>query len=110
MDPLALGIDILTAIVIDSEVFDDTFGDLVQVNAEVQIVASATATTSVGFPLTKESVHRFLRVEPIGPGGAACLALPGDTVRLCCLASRRIVVRLATGVSQFLLSGVQDRD
>jgi hypothetical protein len=45
IDPLGLGIDILTAIVIDSEVFDDIFGDLVQVNAEGQIVASATATT-----------------------------------------------------------------
>jgi transcriptional regulator with XRE-family HTH domain len=74
-DPLGLGIDILTAVVIDSELFDDVFGDLVRINAEGRVVHSAPATTVVGFPFTEESVHRFLRVEPMGPGGAACVAM-----------------------------------
>src|SRR5262245_8603348 len=74
VDPLGLGIDLLTAVVIDSELFDDVFGDRVQVNAEGYVVTNGTAGT-VGFPFIEESVHRFVRAEPMGPGGAACLAL-----------------------------------
>jgi hypothetical protein len=75
VDPLGLGIDILTAVVIDSQLFDDLFGDHVRVNAEGHVVADTTGSTTVGFPFTEESVHRFVRGEPMGPGGAACLAL-----------------------------------
>jgi hypothetical protein len=75
IDPLALGIDILTAVVIDSELFDTVFGDLVQVNAEGQVISNSDAPETVGFPFTEESVHRFVQVEPMGPGGAACLSL-----------------------------------
>jgi transcriptional regulator with XRE-family HTH domain len=75
IDPLGLGIDLLTAVVIDSDVFDAVFGDLVQVNAEGQVVANTDPVTTVGVPFTEESVDRFLGTEPMGPGGAACLAL-----------------------------------
>jgi transcriptional regulator with XRE-family HTH domain len=75
VDPLGLGIDILTAVVIDSEVFDDVFGDRVQVNAEGHIVADDSTGATMGFPFTEESIHRFVRDEPMGPGGAACLAM-----------------------------------
>jgi hypothetical protein len=73
IDPLGLGIDLLTAVVIDADVFDEVFGERVQVNAEGHVITDAAA--AVGFPFTEESVHRFLRGEPMGPGGAACLAL-----------------------------------
>ncbi len=73
VDSLGLGVDLLTAVVIDSELFDEVFGDRVQINAEGQVVSSGS--TTVGFPFTEESVHRFTRAEPMGPGGAACLAL-----------------------------------
>ncbi len=75
VDPLGLGIDLLTAVVIDSDLFDEVFGDRVQVNAEGQVVASDSPTTTVGFPFTEESVQRFVGNEPMGPGGSACLAL-----------------------------------
>jgi transcriptional regulator with XRE-family HTH domain len=76
VDPLALGIDLLTAVVIDSDVFDEVFGDRVQVNAEGHVVASDDGpVATVGFPFTEESVQRFVGREPMGPGGAACLAL-----------------------------------
>ncbi len=75
VDPLGLGLDLLTVVIIDSEVFDDIFGERVHVNAEGHVVADDTGATTVGFPFTEESVHRFVRAEPMGPGGAACLAL-----------------------------------
>jgi hypothetical protein len=75
VDPLGLGVDLLTAVVIDSDVFDEVFGDRVLVNAEGHVVANDNAPTAVGVPFTEESVHRFVLGEPMGPGGAACLAL-----------------------------------
>jgi transcriptional regulator with XRE-family HTH domain len=75
VDPLGLGVDLLTAVVIDSEVFDAVLGDRVQVNAEGLVITHADDTAAIGFPFTEESVHRFVRTEPMGPGGAACLAL-----------------------------------
>jgi transcriptional regulator with XRE-family HTH domain len=75
VDPLGLGVDFLTAVVIDSDVFDAAFGDRAEVNAEGRIVATTDDLAAVGFPFTEESVHRFLRTEAMGPGGAACLAL-----------------------------------
>jgi transcriptional regulator with XRE-family HTH domain len=75
VDPLGLGIDILTAVVIDSDVFDAAFGDLVQVNAEGHVITDPNAPSKVGFAFTEESIQRFIRKEPMGPGGAACLAL-----------------------------------
>lgn len=75
VDPLGLGVDLLTAVVIDSDVFDDVFGDRVEINAEGYVAKDDTPTTTVGFPFTEEYIHRFVRAEPMGPGGAACLAL-----------------------------------
>lgn len=75
IDPLALGLDLLTAVVIDSDVFDAVFGDLVRVNAEGHVIANNDPNTGVGFPFVQKSVDRFTESEPMGPGGAACLAL-----------------------------------
>ncbi len=75
IDPLGLGLDLLTAVVIDSDVFDAMFGDLVRVNAEGHVIASSDPATAVGFPFVEESIDRFTKSEPMGPGGAACLAL-----------------------------------
>jgi hypothetical protein len=75
VDPLGLGIDLLTAVVIDSALFDEVFGDRVPVNAEGHMLTDDSTGATVGFPFTEATVHRFLRSEPMGPGGAACLAL-----------------------------------
>src|SRR6266487_944790 len=72
IDPLGLGLDLLTAVVIDSDVFDAVFGDLVRVNAEGHVIANNDPNTAVGFPFVQESVDRFTKAEPMGPGGAAC--------------------------------------
>ncbi|MGH3838307.1 MAG: helix-turn-helix domain-containing protein, partial [Pseudonocardiaceae bacterium] len=74
----ALGLNpaIMTAVVIDDEVFDDLFRELATVNAEGQVVTSLDDDQSVhGLPFTEATVRQFLDREPLGGTSAACLAL-----------------------------------
>jgi hypothetical protein len=78
VDPLGLGVDVLTAVVVHDEVFDEILGDRVQANEEGHVVATMTSGGSqaaVGVPFTDDSVRHFLEREQMGPGGAACLTL-----------------------------------
>jgi hypothetical protein len=75
--PLTFATDLLTAVVIDAPVFDDLFGELVEVNAEGQILSSAnqSGTSSQGTPFVGPTIDRLIHEEPMQAAGAATLAL-----------------------------------
>jgi hypothetical protein len=72
VDPLSLATDILAAVVIDAEVFDDVFAGLVDRNSEGIVVSGGDAR---GFPFDEPTVSRLVREEPLQAAGAAALAL-----------------------------------
>ncbi len=72
VDPLTMTTDIITVAVIDADLFDEVFANLVAVNSEGRII-NDTATT--GFAFTEASVHRFSAREPMQAAGAAALRL-----------------------------------
>ena len=72
VDPLTMTTDLLTVAVIDANLFDEVFSNLVAINSEGRII-NDTATT--GFAFTESSVHRFSTREPMQAAGAAALRL-----------------------------------
>jgi len=74
LDPLTLCGEILTAAVIDADVFDDVFRELVSANAEGTIVTTGDGATA-GIPFEHRNVERLLTSEPLAPAAAACLDL-----------------------------------
>jgi len=76
LDALTLAATILTAVVIDDDVFDEAFRDVVQVNAEgITIFDEHGKDTGQGLPFADRTVTRLLEREPMASPGAACLAL-----------------------------------
>jgi transcriptional regulator with XRE-family HTH domain len=74
LDTLTLAATILTVTVLDSAVFDDLFGDAVQINTEgILIRAAESSTVSEGLPFTSETVRRLLHDEPMASPGAYIL-------------------------------------
>jgi transcriptional regulator with XRE-family HTH domain len=73
LDPLTLAGEILTVLVIDAEVFDQVFADVVAWNSEGDIVFGADG--SVGVPWRRDSVYGLLATEPLAPAARACLEL-----------------------------------
>ncbi|MBY8861111.1 helix-turn-helix transcriptional regulator [Nocardia sp. CA2R105] len=73
LDPLAPAGEILTAVVMDSEVFDAAFEGLVSQNAEGEVYPSEPG--KVGIPWTSANVRRALNREPLAAAAAACIAL-----------------------------------
>ena len=73
MDPLSPAGEILTAVVMDSEVFDAAFEGLVSQNSEGEMYPSEKGT--VGIRWTPENVRRVLNHEPLAAAAAACVAL-----------------------------------
>jgi hypothetical protein len=74
LDTLTLTATILTVAVFDDDVFDDLFGEAVQINAEgVLITAAEASTVSEGLPFTAETVRRLLEDEPMASPGACIL-------------------------------------
>jgi hypothetical protein len=71
LDALTLAATILTVLVIDDVVFDDLFGERVEVNSEGQIVSFANGE---GIPFTDANVRRLLEREPLASPGAGCLS------------------------------------
>ena len=60
--------------VIDEDVFDDLFGNTVEINAEGTLVSAADATSvSDGAPFNDECVSRLLNDEPMASPGACIL-------------------------------------
>ena len=76
LDPLTLAGEILTVLVIDAEVFDDVFADVVAWNSEGDVVFSADG--SVGVPWRRDSVYQLLATEPLAPAARACIELAWD--------------------------------
>jgi len=73
LDPLTLAGEILTVLVIDAQVFDRVFADVVAWNSEGDVVFSADG--SVGVPWRRDTVYRLLATEPLAPAARACLEL-----------------------------------
>jgi len=67
-DPLTLATDLLTAVVIDDEVFDTLFAELVSNNAEGHL-------SSVAVPFDREAAERFGSAERMQAAGVAALLL-----------------------------------
>lgn len=76
LDPLTLAGEILTVLVIDAEVFDQVFADVVAWNSEGDVVFGADG--SVGVPWRRDTVYRVLASEPLAPAAQACLELAWD--------------------------------
>jgi transcriptional regulator with XRE-family HTH domain len=76
LDPLTLAGEILTVLVIDADVFDDVFADVVAWNSEGDVVFSADG--SVGVPWRRDSVYQLLATEPLAPAAQACIELAWD--------------------------------
>jgi transcriptional regulator with XRE-family HTH domain len=76
LDPLTLAGEILTVLVIDAEVFDQVFADVVSWNSEGDVVFDADG--SVGVPWRRDTVYRLLAKEPLAPAARACLELAWD--------------------------------
>jgi transcriptional regulator with XRE-family HTH domain len=75
LDTLTLTATILTVVVFDDDVFDDLFGDTVEINAEGTLVSTADATSvSDGVPFDESSVSRLLNEEPMASPGACILS------------------------------------
>jgi transcriptional regulator with XRE-family HTH domain len=76
VDALTLAATILTVVVIDAEVFDDLFADVVQVNAEgFTLFGEDGDSNGHGIEFSERNVTRLLEHEPMAAPGAACLAL-----------------------------------
>ena len=76
LDALTLAATILTAVVIDDDVFDDAFRDAVGINAEgITLFDEPGQETGQGIPFIDRTVSRLLKTEPMASPGAACLAL-----------------------------------
>jgi transcriptional regulator with XRE-family HTH domain len=74
LDALTLTATILTVAVFDEDVFDDLFGNAVQMNAEgVLITVAESSKVSEGLPFDEATVRRLLRDEPMASPGACIL-------------------------------------
>jgi transcriptional regulator with XRE-family HTH domain len=73
LDPLTLWGELLTVVVINSDVFDEAFYKLVPANIEGTVVQVANRNTH-GVPFTYERLEQ-LREAPMAPAAVACLEL-----------------------------------
>jgi hypothetical protein len=73
LDPLTLAGEILTVLVIDANVFDRIFADVVAWNSEGDVVFGDDG--SVGVPWRRDTVYQLLAAEPLAPAARACLEL-----------------------------------
>jgi transcriptional regulator with XRE-family HTH domain len=75
LDTLTLTATILTVVVMDDDVFDNLFGESVDINAEgVLVTATDSSSVSDGVPFSEDSVRRLLTEEPMASPGACILA------------------------------------
>lgn len=74
LDALTLVGEILTVVVIDAEVFDEVFLDLVSANSEGTVTRGDDPSV-VGLPFTAEGIRTLLAPEALAPAAAGCIAL-----------------------------------
>jgi hypothetical protein len=72
VDPLTLATDLMTAVVIDSELYDELFETAVATNDEGSVLTSLDGAAG-GVPFTEQTVERFVQREPMQAAGAALL-------------------------------------
>lgn len=65
--------EILTVVVIDAEVFDGAFADMVTKNAEGDVYPSEDG--AIGLAWTPKNIRRIQAEEPLASAAAACIAL-----------------------------------
>jgi len=75
VDPLTFATDLLSVVVFDAKVFDAAFGDLVEANAEGEIVSGREADRIPGISFAETQVAHMLSEQPMQAAGAAVLAL-----------------------------------
>jgi len=75
VDPLTFATDLLSVVVFDAEVFDAAFGELVEANAEGQIIGGVEAGRVPGVPFNETQVAQLLGDRPMQAAGAAVLKL-----------------------------------
>lgn len=76
LDALTLFSEILTVLVVDAEVFDTLFADMVRTNAEGSVVSTGPHRRATeGIPFTHTALRRLVDTEPLAPAAAACLEL-----------------------------------
>jgi hypothetical protein len=74
LDTLTLAATILTAVVVDPDVFDELFGEAVLENAE-GITVLGGGEGGLGIEFSESNVTRMVEREPIAAPGGACLTL-----------------------------------
>jgi hypothetical protein len=74
VEPLTLGVELVTVAVIAAPVFDALFSDMVAVNEEGAAVSTEAGRPTVGIPFT-EAARERLRTEPLAPIARACIEL-----------------------------------
>ncbi|MGW5396244.1 helix-turn-helix transcriptional regulator [Streptomyces sp. NPDC003952] len=75
LDPLTLAGEILSVVVIDSDVYDSVFSGMVSRNSEGTVVAGRPGDSSAGIEFTEANIRRLLDNEPLASAAAACLDL-----------------------------------
>lgn len=76
VDPLTMVADILMVTVVDSDVADQVFGELVADNAEGRLVTGlGPRPSTTGIPFVQQSIDHFAGTQPMQPAGAALLRL-----------------------------------
>jgi hypothetical protein len=80
-DALTLAATIPTVVIIEENIFEEIFGEVVRTNAEGIIITGldsdkqAGADNATGIAFDADSINHFLSAEPMAPPGAACLTL-----------------------------------
>jgi hypothetical protein len=75
IDPLTLAAEIITAVVLDHQVFDTVFANMVSANTEGTVVTPAGATPLAGIRFDQATVQSLLTRPSLAPAAAACLKL-----------------------------------
>ncbi|MFF3214036.1 helix-turn-helix transcriptional regulator [Streptomyces sp. NPDC002886] len=75
LDPLTLAGEILSVVVIESDVYDSVFSGMVSRNSEGTVVAGRPGDSSAGVEFTEANIRRLLENEPLASAAAACLDL-----------------------------------
>jgi hypothetical protein len=74
LEPLTLGVELVTVAVIEAPVFDALFAGMVALNEEGAAVSTEAGRPTVGIPFTAAARER-LRTEPLAPIARACIEM-----------------------------------
>jgi hypothetical protein len=73
VDPLTLATDLLVALVVESGTYDALFGEVVDFNAEGQIIAAPAGTDPGRVPFSEDSINHYTGQVLMQAAGAAVL-------------------------------------